>query len=364
MKKLALSLERKSHQYDILIGEAVLSNPVSFSAIKQVNRIHIISNETVADLYLEQLKKSLSSYSPNSNLSVSILKDGEEYKSLDSFSMVIDDFIDNQLRRNDLVIALGGGVVGDLAGFSAACYQRGIDFIQIPTSLLAMVDSSVGGKTAVNHFKGKNLIGAFHQPLKVISDISVLKTLPQDQFIAGMAEVIKAAIIYDKAFFHWLTQNADLILQQDSVTLTEMVYRSCEIKAAIVAQDEMERGTRAWLNLGHTFGHAIETIMGYGNILHGEAVAIGMVLAAKFSHQQRLLSKDDMKIMINGIHQFKLPASLPAEIDVSAMAKAMILDKKNLDGNIRLVLPLAIGKVTINQDYSVQDIEAFLRKYE
>jgi 3-dehydroquinate synthase len=275
------------------------------------------------------------------------LPDGEQYKSLDTFNTVMSYLLEGNYARDVVVIALGGGVIGDLVGFSAACYQRGVDFIQIPTTLLSQVDSSVGGKTAVNHKLGKNMIGAFYQPKAVVIDTDCLKTLPQREFAAGIAEVIKYGIIYDQAFFVWLEENLDKLYQLDEQALTYAIARCCEIKAEVVAQDEKESGIRALLNLGHTFGHAIEAELGYGNWLHGEAVSSGTVMAAKTAQLQGLISEQQVERIISILKRAQLPVHTPEQMSFADFMKHMMRDKKVLAGELRLILPTSIGTAEV-----------------
>ncbi len=363
MKQIDLSLSRKNSKYSILIGKGLLDQPISILNNLQVSQVAIITNELVAHHYLESLILNLKKSDRTIGIVTILIGDGESYKSQASFNHVMDKLIEKQFKRNDLIIALGGGVIGDLTGFSAACYQRGIDFIQIPTTLLAMVDSSVGGKTAINHPKGKNLIGSFHQPLEVRIDTDCLTSLASREFHAGMAEVIKVAAIQDKQFFQWIECNRKSIIELDDDTLQEMIYSSCQLKSNIVAEDEREQGVRAILNFGHTFGHAIETIKNYNNILHGEAVAIGMVLAAKFSQQYHGLNVEFVTRLESIIRYFKLPTLLPKNISSKQMIGAMALDKKNHNSKLRLILPLKLGQAAIIE-HTQEEVESFLRQYE
>ncbi len=357
MKNIDLSFESEQFNYKILIGKDLFKKEIFADYIKG-SSVFIVSNETVAPIYLEKLTPALSDYSVHTYF----LPDGEEYKSLESWQDLLNSMISVGLRRNDTVIALGGGVVGDLAGFAAATLNRGMSIIQVPTTLLSQVDSSVGGKTAVNHPLGKNLIGAFHQPSLVVSDISTLKTLPRREFLVGISEIIKAAIIANNDFFDWLAENTTQILEHNEVALTAMIETACRIKAGIVAQDAKEKGIRAWLNLGHTFGHAIETCAGYGKLLHGEAVAIGMCLAAKFSLNQQVLSDSNFERIIGLIEKFGLPTTAPGYLNASELTNAMCLDKKNISENITLVLPEKVGQVMINKNVSLSEIDKFLTK--
>lgn len=355
MKNIDLSFETEQFNYKILIGKDLFKKEVFADSIKG-SSVFIVSNETVAPLYLEQLSLALSDHSVHTYL----LPDGEEYKSLDSWQDLLDSMIAVGLRRNDTVIALGGGVVGDLAGFAAATLNRGMSIIQVPTTLLSQVDSSVGGKTAVNHPLGKNLIGAFHQPSLVVSDISTLKTLPKREFLAGISEIIKAAIIADNDFFDWLAENATQILEHNEIALTGMIETACRIKAGIVAQDAKEKGIRAWLNLGHTFGHAIETCAGYGRLLHGEAVAVGLCLAARFCLVKQGLSDSDFERIIGLIEKFGLPSRVPTYLNARELTSAMRLDKKNTSEYVTLILPKKVGQVMIDKKVSLAEIEMFL----
>ena len=307
----------------------------------------VVSNETVAPLYLETLLKSLAGF----QVTTHILPDGEEFKNLEVLDSIFDALLLVPCDRKTTMIALGGGVVGDITGFAAACYQRGVPFIQIPTTLLAQVDSSVGGKTAVNHPRGKNMIGAFYQPRCVIADISTLNTLDDRQLSAGLAEVIKYGLIRDLAFFNWLEINIDRLCQRDPDALSEAIRWSCSNKAEIVAEDELEGGVRALLNLGHTFGHAIEAGMGYGNWLHGEAVATGMLMAADLSHRSGWISRADVTRIAELLKRAGLPVTPPAELDVERYLELMMVDKKVHQGRIHLVLLKGIGSAFVSDDY-------------
>jgi 3-dehydroquinate synthase len=291
-----------------------------------------------------------------------VLADGEVHKTLASLSTIIDALVSSRMNRDAAVIALGGGVIGDMAGFAAACYQRGIDYIQVPTTLLAQVDSSVGGKTAVNHPQAKNMIGAFHQPRCVIADTGTLTTLPDREYRAGIAEVVKYGLIYDAAFFEWLERNVEVLSKRENAAIIYAVRRSCEIKAQVVGSDEREQGVRAILNLGHTFGHAIETASGYGNWLHGEAVAAGMVMAADLSQRLEWLPKSDLARAIRLIERFGLPIK-PPRIGAQRARELMGMDKKVLDGRMRLVLLRKLGHADVVGDYSTAAFDATLHDY-
>lgn len=337
MEKLLVELGDRS--YPISIGSNLLSDVGLFKSAIKGKKIMIVTNDVVAPLYLEACKNTLQDY----QIDDIILPDGEQHKNLNTFEIILSELLAKKHARDTTIVALGGGVIGDMAGFAAACYQRGIAFIQIPTTLLSQVDSSVGGKTAVNHPLGKNMIGAFYQPQAVVIDIECLKTLPAREFAAGMAEVIKYGIIYDQNFFSWLEDNVEAIKSLESTAIIHMLKRCCAIKAEVVALDEKEHGIRALLNLGHTFGHAIEAEQGYGNWLHGEAVAAGMVLAAKTSLKQGLINQAELSRISQLIEQFDLPLTAPVEMQYQHFAEHMQLDKKVLNGKLRLVLPTSVG---------------------
>ena len=341
MKTLTVALDERS--YPIYIGEKLLDDASLLTRHIKSKQVVIVSNEVVAPLYLQTVQQHLSAYAVTSV----ILPDGEQYKTLESLTRIFDTLLANKFSRNSTLIALGGGVIGDMGGFAAACYQRGIAFIQIPTTLLAQVDSSVGGKTGVNHPLGKNMIGAFYQPQSVIIDVDVLATLDDRQFAAGLAEVIKYGLIRDIDFFCWLEENMNKLLARDKDALIHAINYSCQTKADIVAEDEHEGGVRATLNLGHTFGHAIETGMGYGCYLHGEAVAIGTCLAADLSKRQGLITEADVARIISLFKQANLPVASPSELSSAQFIDFMAVDKKNVDGNIRVILLESIGKATL-----------------
>ncbi|MEL0628380.1 3-dehydroquinate synthase [Psychromonas aquatilis] len=346
MEKLFVDLGDRS--YPISIGVDLLADASLFDSAIKGKKVMIVTNDVVAPLYLDACKKTLAHY----QLDEVILPDGEQYKTLSTFETILSELLAKKHARDTTIIALGGGVIGDMAGFAAACYQRGIPFVQIPTTLLSQVDSSVGGKTAVNHPLGKNMIGAFYQPQAVVIDIECLKTLPDREFAAGMAEVIKYGIIYDQAFFTWLEENIAAIKSLQADAIIYMLKRCCAIKAEVVALDEKEHGIRALLNLGHTFGHAIEAEQGYGNWLHGEAVAAGMVLAAKTSLKEGLINEAEASRISQLIEQFDLPLTAPSEMKYTHFAEHMQLDKKVLDGKLRLILPTSVGTSAIVDNVS------------
>ncbi|MCE2595000.1 3-dehydroquinate synthase [Motilimonas cestriensis] len=341
-----LNVDLGERSYPIYIGSGLLAQAQLFAPAIKAKKVMIVTNDVVAPLYLQQLKQTLAEYS----IDEVILPDGEQFKTLASFELILNGLLSKRHARDTSVIALGGGVVGDMAGFAAACYQRGVGFIQVPTTLLSQVDSSVGGKTAVNHPLGKNMIGAFYQPSVVTIDIDCLKTLPAREFAAGMAEVIKYGIIYDYDLFCWLEQNQSKLKALDATALVHVIKRCCEIKAEIVSQDEQERGARALLNLGHTFGHAIEAEQGYGNWLHGEAVAAGMVLAAETSLALGLVNQEQVLRMRHLVAAFDLPTAAPADMTFDTFMHHMQIDKKVLNGQLRLILPTDIGKSDIFAD--------------
>ncbi len=357
MKNMRLELGERS--YPIYIGAGALQQPQLLVEHIQGKQVVIVTNETIAPLYLLQIEKLLADYL----VEIVILADGEQYKTLQSTSTIFDALLEKRFNRSATLIALGGGVIGDIGGFAAACYQRGIAFIQIPTTLLAQVDSSVGGKTGVNHVLGKNMIGAFYQPRCVIIDTEVLKTLDDRQFSAGLAEVIKYGLIRDADFFLWLEQNLDLLLGRDNDALVLAIERCCSNKAAVVAEDEKESGIRAILNLGHTFGHAIETGSGYGTYLHGEAVAIGTCQAADLSRRMGWLADEDVTKIITLFKRAKLPVKPPGDLTTESFLKIMALDKKNTDGGIRLILLKAIGCATLPMNIEQKFLVETLHEY-
>ena len=357
MKELQVDLKDKS--YPIYIGSGLLSKKELLLKHIKSKQILIVTNSTVSSFYLKVLIQGLEQF----NVEVIELPDGEQYKNLEYINQIFDLLLEKKFSRNSTLIALGGGVVGDMGGFAAACYQRGIPFIQIPTTVLAQVDSSVGGKTGVNHALGKNMIGAFYQPQCVLADMDVLDTLDDRQLVAGLAEVIKYGLIRDLSLFEWLEKNIDLLLARDKDALTYIIERSCINKAEVVAEDEFESGIRATLNLGHTFGHAIETGMGYGKYLHGEAVAIGIGYAADLSHRIGRLSSTDVDRIIALLKQAQLPVIPPKEMTQVQFIELMTVDKKNIDGNIKLILLDAIGKATLPMSVEYTMLEQTLENY-
>jgi len=356
MKKINIQFDERS--YPIYIGEGLISNYELISQHILGKKVAIITNETVADIYLKTLMETVS---PHKELISIILPDGESYKSKDSLESIYAQLLQNKADREITLIALGGGVIGDITGFAAATYMRGVNFIQIPTTLLSQVDSSVGGKTGINHPLGKNMIGAFYQPKCVISDMNVLKTLPSRELSAGLAEVIKYGLIRDNKFFEWLESHIQYLMEMNPKYLIEAVQRSCENKAAVVEADEFESGIRAILNLGHTFGHAIEVAQGYGNWLHGEAVGAGMVMAAKLSQSMGWLADKDVGRIVALIKKAGLPTE-PPKISVKKYMELMMLDKKTKDGQINLVLQKSIGDAVLTNQYDPKKLHQILEQ--
>jgi len=351
-----LNVDLGTRSYPIYIESGLLNENSLLSQYIHGKRVCIVSNNIVEPLYLAALKSRLTDF----QVDEIILPDGEAQKSLANFDVIMSHLLGNMHGRDSTLIALGGGVIGDITGFAAACYQRGINFIQIPTTLLSQVDSSVGGKTAVNHPLGKNMIGAFYQPKAVFIDIDSLTTLPIREFNAGMAEVIKYGILGDGQFFTWLENNSEKIKSADKATLIEMIETCCRCKADIVSADETEKGVRALLNLGHTFGHAIEADQGYGKWLHGEAVATGMVLASKLSVALNLLEASDLRRIETLIAAFDLPLIAPDNMGFEEFICHMRRDKKNLAGVIRLIVPTAIGQSELRDDISEDMLQQIL----
>ncbi|RPE01415.1 3-dehydroquinate synthase [Candidatus Pantoea deserta] len=343
MEKITVSLGERS--YPITIAAGLFKDPASFWPLKAGDNAMLVTNQTLAPLWLERLSALLTA--AGVNVDQVILPDGEQYKTLAVMDEVFTALLKKPHGRDTTLIALGGGVIGDLTGFAAASYQRGVRFIQVPTTLLSQVDSSVGGKTAVNHPLGKNMIGAFYQPASVVIDTDCLQTLPPRELASGLAEVIKYGIILDGDFFRWLEENLDALLALDEQAVAWCIRRCCELKAEVVAADEHEHGQRALLNLGHTFGHAIEAHMGYGNWLHGEAVAAGMVMAARTAQRLGQFSEADTQRIITLLLRAGLPVHGPESMKAEAYLPHMLRDKKVLAGELRLVLPLALGRAEV-----------------
>ena len=341
-KILNVALDNRS--YPITIGENLLSQFEHFK-LHSGQRVLVVTNDTIAPIYLQHLLDMLEAHGVKTD-SV-IVPDGEQYKTMETWNQILTALLANNHTRSSILVALGGGVIGDVAGFAASAYQRGIKFIQVPTTLLSQVDSSVGGKTAINHPLGKNMIGAFYQPQSVVIDINCLKTLPQRELSAGLAEVIKYGIIMDSAFFNWLETHIDDLLNLDVDALSHCIYRCCELKAQVVAADETEQDMRAILNLGHTYGHAIEAELGYGNWLHGEAVSVGMLMAAQTAKLLGLLADKDIERIKNLLIKAKLPVKRPEQMAIESYIPHMLRDKKVISGKLRLVIPTKIGQVEV-----------------
>lgn len=352
-RELTVDLGERSYPIRIgsgLLGEADLSPYVVGS------QVMIVTNDTVAPLYLDKVRGCF----PGKQVDTVVLPDGEKFKDWQTLNRIFDALLEHRHSRKTTLVALGGGVVGDMAGFAAACYQRGVPFIQVPTTLLSQVDSSVGGKTGINHPLGKNMIGAFHQPQIVLIDTDTLQTLPPREVSAGLAEVIKYGLIRDKEFLGWLEGNMEALVGLEAGALAEAIYRSCACKAEVVALDEREGGLRAILNLGHTFGHAIETFSGYGNWLHGEAVGTGMIMAADLSAREGMISGEDYRRTLGIILSAGLPEMPPEGMTPEDFMRLMAVDKKNVDGNLRLVLLRSIGDAFVTADTRKDNLLATL----
>lgn len=348
-----LHVELGDRRYPIFIGSQLDPKTLLAPYIKG-QQVMIVTNTTLEQLYLSHYVHDLESL--GKKVATCVLPDGEKYKNLENLNLIFDALLEAGFNRDCTLLALGGGVIGDMAGFASACFQRGVYFIQVPTTLLSQVDSSVGGKTGINHPLGKNMIGAFKQPEVVMADMAQLRTLPARELSAGLAEVIKYALLGDLEFLAWLEQHMDGLLAGDESLLAQAVYRSCAHKARIVANDEKEQGERALLNLGHTFGHAIESYLGYGEWLHGEAVATGMVMAADLSQRMGWISTEDLQRTKNIIQYAKLPISCP-KIPLDEFLSYMAHDKKVLNGQLRLVLLQQLGQAVITKEFDVEKMK-------
>jgi len=356
MKTLQVDLGARS--YPIYIGAGLHRDAEVFARHITARQVLVLTNDIVAPLYLESTLTGLG----GKRIETVVLPDGESYKTIDSAMQVWDRLLRSKFSRNACLIALGGGVIGDLGGFTAACYQRGIPFIQMPTTLLAQVDSSVGGKTGVNHPLGKNMIGAFYQPLAVLADTETLTTLADRELSSGLAEVIKYGLIRDPEFFCWIEANVERLLHRDAEALAFAIERSCINKAEVVSADEHESGVRATLNLGHTFGHAIETAAGYGTYLHGEAVAIGICMATDLSIRLGWLSREDGVRIEELLRRARLPVRLTSALSPHRILDLMAVDKKNVDGRLRLILLRAIGEATLPMEIAAESVRATLEQ--
>ncbi len=351
-----IDVELGTRRYPIRIGAGLLSTPQALADAIPGRQALIVTDSNVAPLYLSQVQAALT----GKNTQAVVLPAGEQEKTLARFAELIDALAAHGASRDVTVLALGGGVIGDLAGFAAACWMRGVRLVQLPTTLLAMVDSSVGGKTAVDLPAGKNLVGAFHQPSLVIADTGTLKTLPARELRAGLAEVVKYGAIADAGFFDWIEANAEALLAGDAAALAHAIAVSCRHKAGIVARDETEQGERMLLNFGHTFGHAIETAQGYGGLLHGEAVAVGMVLAADLSARLGMATPADTQRLRALLEQLGLPTTIPAGLNGDVLLDRMRLDKKAVSGALRLILWRGLGRAEVVRDVADAEILAVL----
>lgn len=347
-----LTVDLGDNSYPIHIGQSLLSQSELVAKHVTGSQVLIVTNTTIAPLYLETVLKLFHEFEVESV----ILPDGEQYKTLDTLNLIFDALLTFKFNRKVTLVALGGGVVGDMTGFAAASYQRGVNFIQIPTTLLSQVDSSVGGKTGVNHPLGKNMIGAFHQPSCVLIDVDTLDTLPDRELSAGLAEVVKYGLICDAPFYHWIEEHAEKMMARQKNVLIETIQRSCLNKAQVVAKDEKENDIRAILNLGHTFGHAIEAVQGYGNWLHGEAVATGMIMALELSVRENLIDRQLLDSLIVVLEKWSLPIKPPLEMSVDDFLNKMMVDKKVLDKALRLVLLQGLGDAIVTDAFSEQNL--------
>ena len=355
-----LHVELGERSYPIYIGRDLLNDPQLLGAHLTGSQVVVVTNETVSPLYLDRL---LAILGERALVTEVILPDGEQFKNLETLNQIFDRMMHDRHNRSTTMIALGGGVVGDITGFAAACYQRGVNFIQVPTTLLSQVDSSVGGKTAVNHPLGKNMIGAFYQPQAVLIDINTLHTLSPREFAAGLAEVVKYGLICDLPFYRWLQEQTPRLLAREEAALAEAIERSCSSKAAVVAADEREGGLRAILNLGHTFGHAIETAQGYGKWLHGEAVAVGMLMAMELSARRGWIEPAEVVAFRELLRVINLPVAPPADMTPGQYLDLMGRDKKVIDGRLRLVLLRGMGEACIVDDATEEELVSLLETF-
>ena len=356
MKELTVGLQDRA--YPIYIGENIEYGSLIRKALPKVQKVMVVTNETVGPLYLKSLQSSLEQ--EQFEVATCILKDGEKYKNIDSFYTIHTRLLEENFGRDGAIIALGGGVIGDLSGFAASTYQRGIAFVQVPTTLLAMVDSSVGGKTAINHPLGKNMIGSFHQPKAVIASLECLKTLPEREITAGLGEVVKTAMIKDEPFFMYLEKHIEAVFTCNLDVLGVIVERCCNIKAEVVAHDEKEHGLRAILNFGHTFGHALESFLGYGTWLHGEAVGLGMIIASNLAVKRGLLKAESAHRLLNLCRKAKLPVTIPENMQDKDFIFYMHHDKKVRQGTVRYVLPVDVGAVRLFPDVGDEEVSALI----
>ncbi|MEE4218760.1 MAG: 3-dehydroquinate synthase [Xanthomonadales bacterium] len=352
-----INIELPANSYPVYLGRGLLLESGLWDQHLGNGKILVVSNETVAPLYLETLLSTIGSR----GCEVHVIPDGEQFKTVETWQGILDRLVEMQARRDASIVALGGGVVGDISGFAAASYMRGIRFLQVPTTLLAQVDASVGGKTGVNHVRGKNLVGAFHQPATVLIDSATLDTLQAREFNAGLAEVVKYGAICDKPFFEWLENNAPAISARENWAVDYLIERSVLNKADIVRQDEKEAGVRALLNFGHSFGHALESETAYSKFLHGEAVSIGMVTAARLSESRGLCASGTAKRLAALLESFGLPVSIPGNMSAEGLGEALALDKKAIASGLRLVLLHSIGKAVVDNGSSHREISAAIQ---
>jgi len=349
---ITVEVKLTSNSYPVYLGSGLLTATDLLNRHMGNGKTLIVSNDVVAPLYLDRVRTSLG----NRDVEIHIIPDGERFKTAETWYSIIDKLVSMQARRDATVIALGGGVIGDIAGFAAACYMRGIRFLQLPTTLLAQVDASIGGKTAINHDMGKNLLGAFHQPAAVIIDSATLASLPDREFNAGLAEVVKYGAINDTDFFAWMEENSAAIKQRQEGVLKHLIHESVKNKSEIVSQDEKEAGIRALLNFGHSFGHALEAESNYSRFLHGEAVSIGMVTATRLSEIRGLCQAGTAKRLATLLRNLSLPVKQPADIKISGLTRALALDKKARVSGLRLILLKAIGNAIVDSQSSEDDI--------
>lgn len=355
---MQLSVDLGDRSYPIFIESGILTDSAHWQSWLHHQEVLVVTNDRVAPLYLQTLLTTLSA--PGRRLESLVLPDGEAHKNADTLGQIYDALLQRRLSRKAVLVALGGGVIGDLTGYAAATYQRGIDFVQVPTTLLSQVDSSVGGKTGINHPLGKNMIGAFKQPIAVMIDPTVLATLPERELSAGLAEVIKYGLIHDADFFVWLEQHLDDLLARQADALVAAIARSCQLKAEVVAADETEQGIRAILNLGHTFGHAIEAEQGYGAWLHGEAVGAGMVMACDLSRRLGWIDATVFDRARSLIERARLPVAPPPSMTPDDFINQMSRDKKVESGQLRLVLLQALGRAVVTADFDASQLQACL----
>ncbi|QJC30629.1 3-dehydroquinate synthase [Enterobacteriaceae endosymbiont of Neohaemonia nigricornis] len=341
----SLIVSTTKHKYPIIIDFNLFNKKDLFNFLQIQSQVMIVTNKIIFDLYFQQLAELLNIIGINYNYI--LIPEGEQYKNLKTLNIIFTKLIQKKCNRDSILIALGGGVIGDLTGLAASLYQRGIRFIQIPTTLLAQVDASIGGKTAVNHILGKNMIGSFYQPISVLINLSCLCSLSKRELSAGIAEIIKYSIIFDKDFFYWLELNIQNILNLEPISIKYCVFKCCELKAKIVEKDEYENNQRALLNLGHTFGHAIETEVGYGTWLHGEAISVGIILSSLISEELQLFKHKETIRIINLLKMCNLPIKCPNNINIKNFLKHILVDKKVYNNNVRIIIPINIGKAII-----------------